>query len=206
MESSGATAARPRSFPHPLEIPARALPPGPGFPQLPQPRRRGRAGREALNLVSTRAGEVQVDPAVFCTSWNVHLEHAGDGEHAAEYLSRYVHRVAITNDRIETFEHGRVTFRYACSRTHQTRHLTLPVHALSRAFSSTSSPKAFKRSAATDSSAPPPQVNANVPANCLGSTLRFRLLPRTPGRRLNPKPIDPTWTVDDSAPRVAKAI
>ncbi len=87
----------------------------------------------------------QVDPAVFRKAWNVHLEHAGDGEHAAEYLSRYAHRVALTNDRIETFDHGDVTFRYIDSRTHQTRRLTLPVHAFIARFLQHVLPKGFQK-------------------------------------------------------------
>ena len=98
--------------------------------------------RDALD----RAGLLdQVDPAVFRKSWNVHLEHAGDGEHAAEYLSRYAHRVAITNDRIEAFDYDRVTFRYTCSRTHQTRRLTLPVHAFIARFLQHALPKGFQK-------------------------------------------------------------
>ena len=87
----------------------------------------------------------QVDPAVFRKRWNVHLQHAGDGEHAAEYLSRYVHRVALTNNRIEAFEHGRVTFRYTCSRTHQIRHLTLPVNDFIARFLQHVLPKGFQK-------------------------------------------------------------
>jgi hypothetical protein len=87
----------------------------------------------------------QVDPAVFRKSWNVHLEHAGDGEHAAEYLSRYVHRVALTNDRIEAFDHDRVTFRYINSRTHQTRRLTLPVQTFIARFLQHVLPKGFQK-------------------------------------------------------------
>src|SRR4029077_18099995 len=67
------------------------------------------------------------------------------GEHAAEYLSRYVHRVAITNDRIEAFDHGRVTFRYVSSRTHETRRLTLPVHAFIARFLQHVLPKGFQK-------------------------------------------------------------
>jgi hypothetical protein len=93
-----------------------------------------------------RAGLLdQVDPAVFRKPWNVHLEHAGDGEHAAEYLSRYAHRVAITNDRIEAFDHDRVTLRYISSRTHETRRLTLPVHAFIARFLQHALPKGFQK-------------------------------------------------------------
>ena len=36
----------------------------------------------------------------------------GGPEQLFEYLSRYVYRVAITNDRIESYENGKVTFRW----------------------------------------------------------------------------------------------
>ena len=86
-----------------------------------------------------------VDPAVFRKPWNVHLEHAGDGQHAAEYLSRYVHRVALTHDRIEEFAHDRVTFRYTHSRSHQTRRLALPVQAFIARFLQHVLPKGFQK-------------------------------------------------------------
>ena len=87
----------------------------------------------------------QVDPAVFRKPWNVHPQCAGDGEHAAEYLSRYVHRVALTNERIEAFENDHVTFRYIDSRTHQTRRLTLPVHTFIARFLQHVLPKGFQK-------------------------------------------------------------
>jgi hypothetical protein len=87
----------------------------------------------------------ELDPAVFRKPWTVHLQHAGDGRHAAEYLSRYVHRVALTNDRIEAFDGDRVTFRYVRSRTRETRRLTLPVHAFLARFLQHVLPKGFPK-------------------------------------------------------------
>jgi hypothetical protein len=87
----------------------------------------------------------EIDPAVFRKPWTVHLQHAGDGRHAAEYLSRYVHRVALTNDRIEAFDGDRVTFRYIRSRTRETRRLTLPVHAFLARFLQHVLPKGFPK-------------------------------------------------------------
>jgi hypothetical protein len=75
----------------------------------------------------------------------------GRGEHAALYLSRYVYRVALTNQRLERFEHGRVTFRYTHARTHETRRMTLPVNVSSRASSNTYFHAASPRSAPTAS-------------------------------------------------------
>lgn len=98
--------------------------------------------RDGLERASLLA---QLDPAIFHKPWAVHLQHAGDGRHAAEYLSRYVHRVALTNDRIEAFDGDRVTFRYICSRTRETRRLTLPVHAFLARFLQHVLPKGFPK-------------------------------------------------------------
>lgn len=61
------------------------------------------------------------------TPWIAHTQRIGNGQRAALYLSRYVYRVALTNHRIERFEHDQVTFRYTHARTHQTRRMTLQV-------------------------------------------------------------------------------
>ena len=74
-----------------------------------------------------RDAGLAVDTAVFQKPWTVHLQHAGDGGHVGQYLSRYAYRVAITNDRIERFDGREVTFRYVSSRTRETKRLTLPV-------------------------------------------------------------------------------
>jgi hypothetical protein len=80
--------------------------------------------RDAL----TRAGVVSnIDARVWHRRWTVHVEQAGTGAHATLYLSRYVYRVALTNQRLERFADGRVTFQYTDARTHTTRSLTLPV-------------------------------------------------------------------------------
>jgi len=100
----------------------------PGYCLSPIFRAKVRDGLDAAGLSE------ELDPAIFRKPWAVHLQHAGDGQHAAEYLSRYVHRVALTNERIEAFDGERVTFRYVGSRTRETRRLTLPVHAFLARF------------------------------------------------------------------------
>jgi len=57
--------------------------------------------------------------------WVVHLQHVGDGRHALRYLARYVHRIALCAHSIERYEHGRVTYRYRCSRSGQIRRSSL---------------------------------------------------------------------------------
>jgi hypothetical protein len=86
--------------------------------------------RDALRKAGLSAA---LDSAVWNRRWVVHVQSIGHGEHAALYLSRYVHRVALCNDRIERFQNGQVTFRYTHARTHDTRRMTLPVdHFLDR--------------------------------------------------------------------------
>lgn len=81
--------------------------------------------RDAL----TRAGvgAAPLDARVWQRRWTVHVERIGTGDHAALYLSRYIYRVALTNQRLERFADGHVTFQYTHARTHTTRSLTLPV-------------------------------------------------------------------------------
>jgi hypothetical protein len=87
----------------------------------------------------------ELDPAIFRKPWTVHVQPAGDGRDAAEYLSRYVHRVALTNHSIEAFDGERVTFRYVSSRTQETRRLTLPVHDFLARFLQHCLPKGFPK-------------------------------------------------------------
>lgn len=53
-----------------------------------------------------------IDPAVWRKKWVVHSEPAGNGKHAFRYLARYVFRVAISNNRIISYDNHTVTFRY----------------------------------------------------------------------------------------------
>lgn len=83
-------------------------------------------GRLRAALVRARLAAL-VAPEVWTKRWNVHVLRIGSGQHAALYLSRYIYRVALTNDRIERFDGTRVTFRYVDARSHEARRMTLPV-------------------------------------------------------------------------------
>ncbi len=80
--------------------------------------------RDAFRLADL---DRDLDREAWAKPWTVHVKRAGNGQHVAEYLSRYIYRVAITNSRIEDFDGRIVTFRYIHSRTHETRRLALPV-------------------------------------------------------------------------------
>ncbi len=55
------------------------------------------------------------------------VESVGDGVATLKYLSRYVFRTAITNDRIESLQNGQVTFRYRKTGEHHDRRMRIPV-------------------------------------------------------------------------------
>lgn len=77
--------------------------------------------------------------------WTVHIQPIGRGEHATFYLSRYVYRVALTNQRLERFAHSCVTFAYTHARTHPTRRLTLPVDVFIARFLQHILPRGFTK-------------------------------------------------------------
>ena len=98
--------------------------------------------RDAL----ARAGLApNIDPIVWTKDWVVHVQQIGRGAQAVRYLARYVYHVALTNHRLETFAHGRVTFRYTHGRTHETRHLTLPVDTFITRFLQHVLPRGFTK-------------------------------------------------------------
>lgn len=66
-------------------------------------------------------------------------------QHATLYLSRYVYRVALTNQRLARFTGGRVTFRYTQSRTQEARSVSLPVDAFLTRFLQHVLPRGFTK-------------------------------------------------------------
>jgi len=74
-----------------------------------------------------RAGLLeQVPRQVWKKDWVVDCKAAGSGRQVLNYLARYIFRVAISNSRLERFEHGEVTFRYRDNRSQQLHRVTLP--------------------------------------------------------------------------------
>jgi hypothetical protein len=87
----------------------------------------------------------QLAATVWQRAWTVHIQPIGRGEHAALYLARYVYRVALTNQRLERFEHGCVTFGYTHARTYETRRMTLPVNVFIASFLQHVLPRGFTK-------------------------------------------------------------
>jgi len=54
----------------------------------------------------------KIDPSVWKKQWVVDSQAVGKGQDSLRYLSRYVFRVAISNNRIKSFENGVVKFQY----------------------------------------------------------------------------------------------
>jgi hypothetical protein len=62
------------------------------------------------------------------------VKAVGDGVATLKYLSRYVFRTAITNDRILALKNGQVTFSYRRGGEPRDRQMTLPVFEFLRRF------------------------------------------------------------------------
>lgn len=54
----------------------------------------------------------KIDPSVWKQEWVVDSKPAGKGQNALRYLSRYVFRVAISNNRIKSIENNVIKFTY----------------------------------------------------------------------------------------------
>jgi putative transposase len=87
--------------------------------------------RDALKQTELFA---QIPPRVWQKDWVVHSEPVGSGLQAFQYLAPYIFRVAISNNRLRSLEHGRVTFAYKESATDQLKHCTLTAEEFIRRF------------------------------------------------------------------------
>lgn len=66
--------------------------------------------------------------------WVTHSEAVGNGEKAIEYLSEYLHRVAISNHRIVDYRNDQVTFRYKDPDSGKQRYQTFSAEEFIRRF------------------------------------------------------------------------
>jgi hypothetical protein len=101
------------------------------------------------------AAEVKVEEVIAAgrqKQWEVFAKPFETPEAVYEYLSRYVHQVALSNQRLEKVEDGQVTFRYFDNRERAEagekgpeKKLTLPVFEFIRRFLQHILPKGFVR-------------------------------------------------------------
>jgi len=64
-------------------------------------------------------------PSSMPDNWVVDCTHVGRGESALEYLSRYLYRGVVSENKIMANQEGKVTFRYVEGKTGQTKYRTL---------------------------------------------------------------------------------
>jgi Putative transposase/Transposase zinc-binding domain len=87
--------------------------------------------RDAL----TQAGLfAQIDPKVWHQDWVVHSQAVGDGRASLKYLAPYVFRVAISDRRIVSCDHGQVTFSYRRSGSNRWRRMSVSGNEFVRRF------------------------------------------------------------------------
>lgn len=97
-------------------------------------------------LLGALLGELAIPPSVWQVPWVVHCEAVrGDAENVLNYLGRYVHRIALTNNRILDIEDGHVTFRYQDTRDQQWKNMTLTAEEFIRRFLQHVLPEGFHK-------------------------------------------------------------
>jgi hypothetical protein len=91
---------------------------------------------ERLTSLTDAAAFTEFLRPVAAKHWVVYLQRPWAGpQQVLDYLSRYTHRVAISNHRLRRLEDGRVTFDYRDRRDHdRLKQLTLPAAEFIRRF------------------------------------------------------------------------
>jgi Putative transposase/Transposase zinc-binding domain len=87
----------------------------------------------------------KINPGVWHSPWVVHLQPAGRGRQALEYLSRYIFRTAISSARLLWQDDHHVCFGYTDAKTGQQRECTLSGMEFLRRFLQHVLPKGFHR-------------------------------------------------------------
>jgi len=89
--------------------------------------------RDALQKADPKLFE-QIPKDSWNKDWVAHCEPVGNGEKAVEYLSEYLHRVAISNHRIVEHQDDLVTFRFKDPDTQKQCYRTLGAEEFIRRF------------------------------------------------------------------------
>lgn len=84
-------------------------------------------------------------PSEFRREFVCDVESVGDGVSTLKYLSRYVSRTAITNDRIRSMDNGQIVFSYRPSGKKRDRLMPLPVFEFLRRFLQHVLPRGFQK-------------------------------------------------------------
>lgn len=98
------------------------------------------------HLVRKTCPDLAIPASVWNCPWVIHCKPAGGGtETVLNYLGRYVYRVAITNSRIISVDHGPVAFRYKDSGHGQWKTMSLPGEEFIRRFLQHVLPRGFHK-------------------------------------------------------------
>lgn len=100
--------------------------------------------QEAMKVADCKLYD-SIPTAVWYLNWNVNISAAGQGEHAIEYLSRYVSQTALSKKRILADDGRYVTIQYTDSKTGKRLPLKLTSNEFIRRFLQHVLPKKFKR-------------------------------------------------------------
>ena len=85
----------------------------------------------------------QVPTETWSQAWVVDCRPVGNGHAAFKYITPYIFRVALSNNRILKVEDDQVTFTYKERSTKKTKYCTLPVETFMRRFLQHVLPKGF---------------------------------------------------------------
>lgn len=97
-------------------------------------------------VMGTRTGFAKLEHTLWSKAWVVDTEDPIDKpEHVLEYVGRYTHRVAISNNRIVSLQDGKVTFTYKDRKQKTTRNMTIDAVEFIRRFLLHALPKKFMR-------------------------------------------------------------
>jgi len=97
-------------------------------------------------LAAPWLGTNHIPEIVWKMPWVVNCQPVrGHVDHVLNYLARYVHRIAITNNRIPAIGNGQVTFQYRDTRDQQCRQMTVSAEEFIRRFLQHVLPRGFHK-------------------------------------------------------------
>jgi hypothetical protein len=99
-----------------------------------------------IDLARRSLPQVSFPESLWQVEWVVYSKPSVQGtEKVLQYLARYIHRIAITNNRILSADDGQVTFRYKDSGEKVWKTMTLPVMEFIRRFLQHVLPRSFHK-------------------------------------------------------------
>ncbi len=101
--------------------------------------------RDAMRAAGLEQQFKQADATAWFKPWTVDVQAVGNGQAALKYLAPYVHRVAISNNRIEAVDEKSVTYRFTLSGTKQSRTRNVPGNEFVRGFLQHTLPSRIQR-------------------------------------------------------------